>query len=737
MRSRHLQIAGLLVFLCCGSAKATTYTAATNSQADVQTAINLTSAAGGDTVQIPCSGTQTVTWTGTLTSSNNFSLIALGATPNTGTGTRGAGTNCLTIRDNNLTPGPLFDFRPTYQSGMTIQIQNMNIDPFSSIAQLFSPISMAGTCTVSSCPSLRITNVIFGNAVQWTESGNGTAADTMMRLDNMFGVIDHCTWPVGSDGVFVNTGFSSYLAVGAHGDNSWATADSFGGANNLFLENNIVGTDRSVTDNEFPPSGGDEGGARIVGRYNTINAASGFFVAFTYHGLDTSGRPRGGRSIEAYNNTINCVGTGPSAGSGCGGGVSGLRSGTGLTFGNTLNANFSATGGFYNTIADFLVLRAVDPQTPFGPCGGLSALDVWDTIDNTVYFSGTATASGGLTMTDGSKSFGNLIPNGAPYSLYDVTQNFVSEIASNTATSITILPTQHGGWSGITNGDTYQVIRATVCVDQGGRGAGGLVSGSTPSPASAISEVLDPTYEWDDVANNLNHGTFSSNTLRTIPNRDWYTDAWPNDNNGGGGNLSAPLAQTSSTVPFNGSGTCNASSAGGATSYVCGVGFGTFARRPVSPSLTGVGYFATDIGAQGTLYTWNGSSWTTYYTPYTYPHPLDGGTPTAGTPSCAPGTGTYTTTTGTITCSVGGGAGVICYSISTTPATNGTSGCTTGTLYTTTLSFSSTTTLTLIAGGTGFLDGSTVQYVYTVNAGATTPSGLSGGVRLSGGATIR
>jgi len=70
-----------------------------------------------------------------------------------------------------------------------------------------------------------------------------------------------------------------------------------------------------------------------------------------------------------------------------------------------------------------------------------------------------------------------------------------------------------------------------------------------------------------------------------------------------------------------------------------GVGSGTLAGRPSacttnpdSGGIGGVGYWATDQGPQGTLYTCTkANTWTAYYTPYTYPHPLisSSGTPPA------------------------------------------------------------------------------------------------------------
>jgi hypothetical protein len=611
---------------------ATTYTAATSAQSDVQTAVNLTSGSGGDTVQIPCSGTQSVIWTGTLTGSHNFTLTALGATPNTGTGTRGAGTNCLTILDNDAS-NPIMSFTPTYQAGQAIVVQNMNIDPLTAGTTLTSPLFFQGTCTGSGCPQMRIDNIIFGKSAQWTESGNGNNADWIIREDNMFGVLDHNTMPTGSQVDFVTGGLSAYLGVGGFGDNSWAQPDSFGGANALYFENNhlwITGNSE-VTDCEKPVTVSD-GGCRLVGRYNTIETDSGFNVGFSYHGLDTSGRERGGRQIEAYNNIVNCV-------NGACGPIAGFRAGTGYVFGNTLNANYLITGGFYGTIADSTVYRTVYTNNPFGPCGGLNSLDPWDTNDNTTYLTSTATSgTTGLVLTDASQTWttNQWAPVGAPYSIFDVTfdagGSFVGQIVSNTAHTITINgPISESAWynggnGSLTTGDTYKIIRATVCADQAGRGQGSYISGSSPSPSSALSQALDPIYEWDDAASNLNHGTYAANFgSEVIANRDYYTDDWANDNAGGGGSLSAPMAQTSSTIPFNGTTTCNASSGGGASSYVCGVGFGLAARRPTTCT-AGVGYFATDTGVQGTLYKCGaGNSWASIYAPYTYPHPLEGG----------------------------------------------------------------------------------------------------------------
>lgn len=90
------------------------------------------------------------------------------------------------------------------------------------------------------------------------------------------------------------------------------------------------------------------------------------------------------------------------------------------------------------------------------------------------------------------------------------------------------------------------------------------------------------------------------------------------------------------------------------------------------------------------------------------------GLPQAATPTFSPSSGAPPQTV-TISASSGG---VICYNTSGSPATNGTTGCTTGTLYTGTVSVSTPETLYAVSGGTGYKDSAVGSAAYT-SLGAT------------------
>jgi hypothetical protein len=592
-------IASVIVVSFCASlcrAQAT-YTAASSNESDVQSAVTKMSSAGGGTVNVPCNPTTPV-WTTTLTSSNSFTLNFEGATPNTGAATIGSGTNCVTIQDNNPS-GPIIQFTPTYQSGQIVVIQNVNIDPVSPTTTLVAPIDIEGSCTASGCPNFRINNITFGKSTQWTEAGNGSQAAAVIRVNDVFGVMDHNTAPSGSNVELFNAQMYSYLGVGANGDNSWAQPDSLGGAANVFAENNLWNTGYlSLNDCEAT----NIGGCRVVDRYNVMVASqTSAFGIFENHGTETAGRGRSGREAEVYGNTITCLGA-------CAGVDGGLRGGTGMFF---YNHGILTPGQGANTWLGISLYRNVASFPPWGACGGSGP---YDQNDGVTYFSGTMSTSGNgvLTMTDNSNTFGNLIPTGYPYSVYDVTQGFWSEVGSNTSHTITIMgPISEDAWAGFNNGDTYQVLRAQFCIDQPGRGQGNYISGTTPSTTGWVSEALDPIYQWGDFFTggaNVN-SPIGVNSGKLLANRDYFPQA--------------AGVQISPTSPFNGT---------------SGTGWGTLANRPTTCT-PAVGYFATDqgnwnqsgSGGQGELFVCTATNtWTLHYEPYAYPHPLTSGTVTSG-----------------------------------------------------------------------------------------------------------
>lgn len=97
------------------------------------------------------------------------------------------------------------------------------------------------------------------------------------------------------------------------------------------------------------------------------------------------------------------------------------------------------------------------------------------------------------------------------------------------------------------------------------------------------------------------------------------------------------------------------------------------------------------------------------------------GSPIANAPSFSPPAGTYNGTQSVSLTTSSSGA-IICYNLTGAPATNGSTGCTTGTLYTVPINISSNSTIYAVAGGTGYTDSSVSSAAYTINAGASGPA---------------
>ena len=515
--------------------KATNLTARTAAQADVQAIINggLHVVVDGESVGIPPGS---ATWSGGVTAPTNVGIQIIGSgIPTSSPGVMGAGTPTTTITGGGFAISPHF-------GNSTSRLSLINFQPPG------LPLTAFGTCTASGCPNVRVDNLIIPSSWAGVNSDNNT-----LIFNNMFGVVDHNTvgdsTPRSTYVLLANIGYGQWQGAGDFGDNSWAQPDTFGTLQQMYLENNQilgsgVGTDTDVPCCSAP--GTNFGGGRYTCRFNNFNPVNPISGACPNHGTDTTGRPRGARHLEAYYNT------GTTAANNT---LWGARSAVGIIFGN----NFTGSAGSLKSYVDVDAQRRWRPDV-YGSCDGSSS---FDTNSGVQYYPASGSASmSGVTFNSGNASYtftdasnpgwavNQWLLYGTPYSIHDLNQSggAGAEIIGNTSNTITVtVPGAPSGGITPTNGDSYTITRATVCLDQPGRGQGALLSGSSTAPTGGpANQVLDPWYEAADTS--VASAAIGSNTASLIANRDWYVEA-PNQ-----------TAQTSGTFPFTGTANTTASS---------------------------------------------------------------------------------------------------------------------------------------------------------------------------------
>lgn len=641
----------------------TSCTAASLSSTDVATAINSINT-NGTTLTLPAGS---ATWTAAVTATlanNNVTIQGSGCTYNSGV--QGAATSTTIITDN-YTGGAALNLTLT---GAPIRLTCLQWTVGSNLRSNAPTYSMTLTGN-SSASQWRMDNVTFNN---WT-GGNNTdpGVNYVIHPDNIFGLFDHLTSTM-QYGVMFDMGMSSYQNVGANGDNSWAQPDTYGSNSATYIEDSVF-TSLSGS-GSMAVVDCDGNACRFVVRHTTLSNA-----VITVHGSETPGRKRGARQMEAYNNTVTNGATGRTF-------VAyeyQLRSGIGLIFNDTVVCNSCGGSPYIGGAGHYVDLSLHRQNACLGSWGCCDGSGAFDDNDGTIYVNSTLTANSicpqgtTCTFTDNNQSWSTnqWVQNGDPYSGHDVSIGWGSEITSNTNGILTVQANAHYGIT-LSIGDSYQILRASICLDQPGRGQGVLMyqfaGNPSLSPSSSVTgwvnDALDPVRDFNNSGNIPNH--ISSNTARIINNRDFYQ-------------------QNNSFT--------------GAT----GNGSGLLSARPATCTPV-VGYWATDTS---TLYLCNTTNtWTSYYTPYTYPHPLQAGGTACFMPSFSPPPPATFVVPTAITLTAGCSA--IIYTTNGTTPTESACVPTNGTLYTVPFTLFDSRTVLAIACQSGLTDSGVASATYTI-----------------------
>ena len=442
-------------------------------------------------------------------------------------------------------------------------------------------------------------------------------ATTFINVQGIGWRIDHCKfYYVGGTGILVRSihanGYNTALSLTGLIDNNifintsiavngqgtfetqsgiWAEASVLGTQSAVYVEDNIF----SRTDGENYNCMDGNRGARTVFRYNTL-----LNTGHEVHSLQNDGT-RSYRSWEIYGNTFtaNIYAFRPMF----------IRGGTGIVFDNTVSG---AKWSFKSITTDNN--RTYNSVGVSGRCNGSSTWDGNLTIDNIPLYGdiGTGTHTGGnseAVLTDSTKNwtadsmvYSSSVRPGA--TIYNITDGSSCVITANTATQV--MCTLTSGTNNIWNsGDQYRITDGYPCRDQTGRGTDANLFDklSLPYPPQNSS----PVYLWANwitenstilpftVSNGFNY-QFKSD-------RDYYQ--YVSNFNGSSGTGCGTLVARPAT--------CTVGTAYWATNQSCSDLTGMVGPNPATP-------------ISGTLYKCTATNtWTAYYTPYTYPHPLRGG----------------------------------------------------------------------------------------------------------------
>lgn len=568
-----------------------TYTSTTCTEADIASKM-ASASADGDIVFLDCASK---TWTSEITWSPpaNATLMGRGCAAATG------GGDLTVITDNFASGDPLLIITPNATG--TFRLCGMTFIAGTS-SKTDGVVAFGGQSG-----STRVDHLHFDAQT------NATLHNNLQFTNYVRGVVDHCIFDLHSTGNGIRTFYKNYgNAATDSGDHAFAAATGFGSADFIVIEDNIFnGNSRFSAVNDI-----QNGGKNVI-RFNTINKA------WIQTHPSRSGYGRGGRATEVY---LNAFVSASGAGS-----LSSPHSeafyhdsGPALVWGNTAPVWYASFHNAHSARRSWDTNpqhREGNPPTGWG-WGGPPVQSGTVTVDGT----GLVVTKTAGTNFNTSWAAGDMIYIGTTTT--DAAR--IATVTDTTHLTLTDAVTPGAGqaytvgsnWDG--NSDIYGYPH----LDQPGRGVGDLIRGEfTDSPSGKINDatgcdssmscawprqVLEPLYDflntWVAVPDNPGF-LFNGQTGILTQNQDYY------------------LQDDTNCAPS-------------AMSCTEGVGVGTLAQRPGNCTV-GVAYFAKDQGAwrtatpsqgittytdQGRLYTCTATNtWSLYYTPLNYPHPLVSG----------------------------------------------------------------------------------------------------------------
>ncbi len=534
-----IMLAGLSV------SQAKTINCPTCSQDDFEHAYYVQSAPG-DTIVLPAGS---ATWGNS--SRNNQGIIYII-------------TDVTVVGQGDSTVITLDDTGPTFSNGVIALWSAATFKHMKIVGSNAGPVTAFQVSSYNN-PTTGI-NFMGGFRISDITYVGGTAGGYMVFIDQSItnGIIDSCrlTGTVGNTEMVFVRGPT----------NAWQTADTLGGANNIFIEDCTYSGECYVCD--------ANSNARVVVRYCTINGQ----IKVDGHGVASNSPPRSYRNMEAYGNHW-ITDTQASA-------AIEIRGGTFMVFDNISNNTHGANGdwffltdyGYISLWPNFAYVYQVPPD--FYPINDQIGVGqdpkvahsqpayLWNNLKNGAPWTRTLKELDDITTTTDSAGY----PIGAtsinvasmPSAMYpgngvafagDNHRYFISSITPNASTTPT-----------------------TITIESPG------LAQAIPAAPTTVTMGVNTSYQ----KRSNNSSAVFSESLVIQSNREFFADTGFDTNTG--------------------------------------VSRGTTAQmNAMVPSIVGYGFWVTDQGSwnttlplntSGQLYTWTGSAWTLKYTPYTYPHPL-------------------------------------------------------------------------------------------------------------------